>query len=462
MSRLFCFITVLFFIGGFISCKKQSLNEDATTLLSISEDTLRFDTVFTTVGSTTQYFTITNDNRQKLTINNIQLMGGNASAYNINIDGTAGVVQNNIAIDPGDSIYVFVSVTIDPSSDVLPFLVRDSILISVSGSTCFVQLEAYGQNAHFVRRQTIDTDTIWKNDLPYVVYDELNIAENSRLTIEQGCRIYLYADAAIIVDGTLQAMGTSSNPITFRGSRLDDIYSELPASWPGIYFRPNSRDNVLQFCRIQNAYQGVAAIGSSVTSSPKVLLTECIIDNIYDAGILAVNSYVEAINCLVSNCGSNIVIEAGGQYDFTYCTIVGYDSRFIPHKNSVLTIRNVDEDSRDYPLDVVFRNCILWSEGSNVENEVFMERKGNSWFKTVFDHVLYKATNLPTEIHTINVIANQDPLFDDINLSKSIFDFHIGRYASPAIGSGTATAIVHDLDGRPRTGSPDLGCYTKP
>lgn len=462
MSRLFCFFAALFFIGIIISCKKQPLNEERTTLLTISEDTLRFDTVFTTLGSTTQYFTITNDNRQKLNISSIQLMGGDASAYKLNVDGAAAVLQNSIEIDPGDSVYVFVSVTIDPSSDVLPFLVRDSILIDMNGHRRFVQLEAYGQNAHFVRRQTIDADTTWKNDLPYVVYGELTIAKNSKLTIEPGCRMYLYADAAIIVEGTLQAIGTSSDPVSFRGSRLDDIYSELPASWPGIYFKQNSHDNVLQFCRIQNAYQGVTAIGFPGASSPKVLLTECIIDNIYDAGILAVNSHIEAINCLVSNCGSNIVIAAGGQYNFTYCTIVGYDSRFIAHKNPLLTIRNVDDDGQDYPLDALFRNCIFWSDGTNMEDEISMDRKGISSFETVFDHVLYKSKNLPTDIETISVIANQDPLFDTVNTNKNIFDFHIGRYASPAIGAGTPVAIVHDLDGRPRTGSPDLGCYAKP
>mgnify|MGYP003492932787 FL=1 len=170
MKRLIYFLLLLFLLKGVISCKKQTFITDKNTALTITADTLRFDTVFTSVGSVTQYFTIINSNSQKLQLSSIKLMGGNSSAYKINVDGNAVAEISNVEMNAGDSIYVFVSVTIDPSLTDLPFIVQDSIQINFNGNQKYVQLEAYGQNAHFLRSHYINTDTTWSNDLPYVIF----------------------------------------------------------------------------------------------------------------------------------------------------------------------------------------------------------------------------------------------------------------------------------------------------
>ena len=461
MKRLIYFLLLLFLLKGVISCKKQTFITDKNAALTITADTLRFDTVFTSVGSVTQYFTIINSNSQKLQLSSIKLMGGNSSAYKINVDGNAVAEISNVEMNAGDSIYVFVSVTIDPSLTDLPFIVQDSIQINFNGNQKYVQLEAYGQNAHFLRSHYINTDTTWSNDLPYVIFGGIQIAKNTTLTIEEGSRIYLHADAPLIVDGTLIVNGTAANPVSFLGNRLDNVYRDLPASWPGIYFRQSSISNIIQYGIIKNAYQGVVAVGPSANTLPKVQLQECIIDNIYDAGILAVGSAIDAVNCLVSNCGSNLVINAGGAYRFTYCTIVSYDNNYISHKKPVLTLTNTDEAGNSYDLNALFRNCIVWAGGNNIANEVYTDKKGNAAFSVNFDHVLYKAKEISPDIQVMNSIANQDPLFDSINADRRYFDFHIGKNPSPVIGAGTPVVISNDIDGKARTGEPDLGCYTK-
>lgn len=461
MKNLIYCLLLFFVLMSVLSCKKQTFINDESAVLSISADTLRFDTVFTSVGSVTQYFTIINRNQQKLRLSSIKLMGGEGSAYKINVDGSAITELRNVEMNAGDSVYVFVSVTVNPSASDLPFIVQDSIQVSFNGLTKYIQLEAYGQNAHFLRNYSIDADATWVNDLPYVIYGGVQVAPNSRLTIEKGCRIYLYADAPFIVDGTLLVNGTAESPVSFRGSRLDKVYRDLPSSWPGIYFRQSSINNSIQYGNIYNAYQGIIAVGPAANALPKLKLSECVIDNIYDAGILASASDIEAVNCLISNCGSNIVIDAGGKYRFTYCTVVSYDNRYIYHKKPVVALSNADETGSNYDLDVLFRNCIIWGGGNNVENEVYADKKGNAAFSVNFDHVLYKAKNLSADIQLINSIANVDPAFDSINADKHYFDFHIGKNTSPAIGAGTSVAVGHDLDGKTRSGEPDLGCYTK-
>ena len=310
------------------SCKKNSFITNPQASLNISADTLKFDTVFTSAGSIVQSFKIINDNDQKLRLSSVKLMGGASSFFKINVDGTAATEVNNVDINANDSLYVFVQVNIDPNAGNLPFVISDSILINYNGNDKFVQLQAYGQNAVFLDSRRVSGNFKFTKDLPYVILGGLLIDSTATLTIDKGSKIYLHADAPIIVDGTLIVNGTKEEQVIFNGDRLDPDYKDLPASWPGIYFRENSQNNTLQFAVIKNAYQGVIAQGLSTTANPKVKISQCIIDNIYDAGILGINTSINADNTLISNCGSNILLAYGGNYSFTHCTVASYGNIF--------------------------------------------------------------------------------------------------------------------------------------
>ena len=142
-------------------------------------------------------------------------MGGATSAYKMNVDGAATNEVNNLDIDANDSIYVFVSVTINPNATNLPFIVSDSILINYNGNNRYVQLQAYGQNANFLRNRLITGNVVWTNNLPYVILGSIRIDTTATLTIQPGCRIYSHADAPFIVDGTLIVNGTQPEPVSF-------------------------------------------------------------------------------------------------------------------------------------------------------------------------------------------------------------------------------------------------------
>ncbi len=195
-------ITPLFF-----SCKKDGFITSPNALLGLSADTIKFDTVFTTVGSVTKSFKIFNNNNLKLKLSEVKLMGGGASPFKMNINGITCNKLNDIEIAPEDSIYVFVTVTINPNAVNLSFIVSDSISISYNGNTRFVQLQAYGQNAIFLRNTIITGNTIWTNNIPYVILEGLRIDTSATLTIQAGSKIYLHADAPFIVDGTLLING---------------------------------------------------------------------------------------------------------------------------------------------------------------------------------------------------------------------------------------------------------------
>ena len=72
---------------------------------------------------------------------------------------------DNIEINANDSIYVFVQVNVNPTAANLPFILRDSILISYNGNQKFVQLQAYGQNAVFLNTVKLTGNVTWNNTL---------------------------------------------------------------------------------------------------------------------------------------------------------------------------------------------------------------------------------------------------------------------------------------------------------
>ena len=447
------------------SCKKDSFITSSDARISTSVDSLKYDTVFTSIGSITQAFKISNPNNQKLLLSKVKLMGGITSSFKININGMLSTEASNIEIAAEDSIYVFVTVRINPNVANLPFIVKDSIQIQYNGNSRFVQLEAFGQNANFLRNRIIKGNITWTNNLPYVILGSLQVDTTATLTIESGCKIYSHADAPFIVDGTLRINGIKQDKVVFSGDRLDEEYRDLPASWPGVYFRGTSKNNVLNYTNFKNAYQAVVAEQPSINANPKITLHQCIIDNAYDAGILCVNSSVVADNSLISNCGKNIQLIYGGSYTFTNCTVAGYSS-VITHKNPVLTVNNfASQGGTVFTADLAatFRNCIIWGESGLVEDEVTVAKQGNNIFNVTFDHCLYKAKIDPVNSILTAPIKNMKPMFDSIDVPRRYYDFHMTKSPSPpGMDKGVLTVFSKDLDDNNRNnGLPDLGCYEK-
>jgi hypothetical protein len=458
---------VLLFTLVLFSCRKDSFITSPEARVTVTSDTLKYDTVFVTTGSTYRTFKIINENNQKLRLSSVKLMGGAASVYKMNLDGTPGTQFNNVEIEPNDSVYVFAQVNVDPGVANLPFILRDSIEISYNGKTKFVQLEAWGQNAHFFRDKVITSGETWNNDLPYVILGSLVVRPNQTLTINKGCRIFVHADAPVIIEGTLLVNGLkdTADRVYFRGDRMDEPYRDFPASWPGIFFQPTSKDNVLNYAVIKNAYQAIALQDPSPNANPKIVLNESIIDNAYDAGIISINSSVRARNCLVSNCGKNVFLAKGGDYEFTHCTVVTYANRYIDHRDPVLVVSNfisVNNIPVTANLNALFRNCIFWGENGFVDDEVVVAKAGTTIFNVNFDRNIWKVQAAPANITSNIQNLIQHPLFDSISTGDNYYDFRL-KAGSPAINTAVNAAVTIDLDGKPRPvgAGPDRGCFEK-
>ena len=433
---------------------------DHSYLLRTDRDSVSFDTVFTSTGSITQQFKIINANNQSINIGSITLAGGLSSPFKLNIDGISGIDATNIHVSAKDSIYVFVTVSINPTASQLPFIVQDSIQIIYNGNKKYVKLNAYGQNAHYMHNRHISQSETWNNDLPYVIRGSLIIDSSASLTINQGCKIYVHADAPFIINGSLIINGNKydSTHVLFTGDRLDEPYKNYPASYPGLFFSSSSKANNINYTDIRNAYQGIVC---SDLNAGNLSMNQVVIDNAYDAGILCLNSNISATNTLISNCGKNIILANGGNYNFLHCTSVSYSDQFLQHKFPVLYISDENGQGTINIFNATFKNCIFWGEDNGlVDNEVVIERKGNASFNCNFDHNLWRIKK-PLQNSSITSAINQNPLFDSVNINMRYFNFRL-KSLSPAIDAGTDAGILIDLEGNKRpVGFPDLGCYEK-
>ncbi len=463
--------TLLLWSGG---CRKNPVINDPTASLTFSTDTLTFDTVFTSIGSATRLFKVFNPYKQAIIISNMDLAGGNSSAFRMNVDGIAGIHFNNIQIAPEDSLYVFVEVTVDPNSLNTPFVISDSILFMTNGNQQKVKLLAYGQNAHFYNGVEICNET-WTNDKPYVMLGTVMVDTGCSLNIEQGVKVYMHGGAHFLVAGTLNINGTPDSVVSFEGDRLEHFFDDLAGQWGSIIILRGSTGSVLQNLRISEATSGIVA-GSSfsndladftLANKPDITLSKVLIKNCRDYGVFSFLADVDMENCLIYGCGENdLALLYGGIHNIRQSTLANFGVLGLEHKVPVLLLSNyavqnqipwLADVNANFTNDIFYGSLQLGTEPEDGEISIDTITFSGNTVQYLFDHCLVK-TNLNTSTAAWqSILKNQDPLFVDAT-DKEDFSPSDG---SPLINAGTAIGISDDFFGQARIALPDIGAIEK-
>lgn len=298
------------------------LDPDPNALPSFSADTITFDTVFTSIGSATLSFKVYNRSNRPLLINSIALAGGETSFFRLNIDGEALPFISNIEVAPDDSLFVFIAVTIDPTNNNNPVVIRDSIVFNTRGKLQDIKIMAFGQDVHLIDGRIIH-NTIWENDKPYLIYNSMAIDTGHSLTIQAGTQVYFHRNSSLIVWGTLLVEGTWEEPVIFQNDRLEEFYRIIPGQWGTIYIDPISRGNRINHAIILNAIAGIQIGYPSDYLIPELEISNCMIMNASFAGIYAFGSEINCYNTVIANsAGPAVALLRGGDYRFLHCTIM--------------------------------------------------------------------------------------------------------------------------------------------
>lgn len=467
-------LAAVFFSGG---CRKEKFSSGN---ISFSTDTLTFDTVFVTFGSTMRSFKVFNNNNKAVVINDIRLMRLVGQQFRINVDGVFGDQFTNIEIPAKDSIYVFVEVTVNPNDQTTPFVIIDDVVFSYGSKTETVHLQAFGQNAHFHYGEEIQNGETknWNNDLPHVIVSKGNVPGvqvhcGGTLNIKPGCKIFFAGNSAILVEGALYAEAfTWSDSIVFQGARLEPYYDDKPGQWFGIVFLRDTNNStacapqaVFNHCIINESSYGLYA-GAGLTTDinkytgalgrPEVTIKNSIIKNSLYNALYGFNAKMSAENSLFHTAGEHLIkIGLGGEYNFYHCTMVNTGSRFVNHKKESLLLSNLVAVNNTLvyqeKLQTTFTNCIVYG---SMENEIAFSKtatSGPSEFDNKFLYTLMK-TNSDTLalFSTVNNqnLFNQDPCFKAPDKGNYALSDSTG-YFSPAIDYAPS-GLPFDMFGNPR------------
>ncbi len=412
-----------------------------------------------------------NTNSQKIKISSIALASGTASPYRLNVDGIAGTHFTDIEIEAHDSMYIFVKVTINPTSQNLPMLVTDSIVFETNGNTQDVDLLTWGQDAHFIIADTYTQNlppykivahegqtVTWQNDKPYVIYGYAVIDSTARLNIDPGVRIYLHSNAGIWVykGGCIKVNGVLDQPVTFQGDRLEQYYQDVPGQWDRIWLNEGSVDNEFNYGVIKNAFIGIQAEILQTSMGNQLLLNNTIIKNSSGIDLLARNYKITSENCLFGNSGSYCAaLTIGGDYQFKHCTFGNYWAYGVRQTPSLYFNNFTADDAGTVTakdLNALFGNCIVYG---NNDNELDFEQSSNAAFVFKFDHTAIKTTLNTSDVNKYAFcFINTDPAFilpgeNNYQLSAS----------STLINAAVFNGVTTDLLGKPRDADPDPGCY---
>lgn len=462
-------------------CRSEQVSDDPSLRLSFSTDTLSFDTVFTTIGSSTQQIMIYNRNKNALLIRSVSHL---SPYFRINLDGeNREDLLHDITLNGGDSLFLFVRVNVDPQDSNSPVLIEDPLVFSVNGHEQRILMQAYGQNVELIRTKKGRSDYgsyYFRNTRPYLIYDTVVIAGTTLL--EAGATLYMHAGANLVCYGNVTSQGTLADPVRIRGDRTDRLFENVPyayasGQWGGIYLYHTSDMAVPSYrfnhTEILSGTIGIYCLNETPENRPDFVFRNGLIHNHAAYGLVLQNVNDSILNSEITNCAGYCVYLRGGEHVLIHLTIANYFG--YPYCN--LNIHNTSAE--DVPA--LYVNDMSKSNAQNaltMINSIVTGRRAESFqvattipsaFNGDVHHCYLRCDTVGQDWCYDNVYAQEgDSVFQNIYYlyqQYRYYDFRLHE-SSPAIGIGdslTALSFTRDRLDYLRTGvKPDAGCYQHP
>lgn len=516
------FVALLLFSAVFSltlpGCKPREEELQTSGGLEFSADTVKFDTVFTTLRTVTKRLWVYNRNAKGVNVDLVNLDQPSTSSYTLLINGDLKQTASNLFIRGQDSLLILVRAQLKDngqSGAAKGYVLEEKLNFRTNSQDQHVLLRSFGQNIYLHQTGALPCTgtTVWTNDRPHVLYGTVVVPAGCVLRIKPGTRIYAHAGAALIVEGKLlvnnlddYSPGTgvtdtvkagNANIVRFAGDRSGEAqYATAPGQWLGILLDASSRGSVIRYAQIQNATFGVLlynpedkqAVRPDVTIQNSVIryisgsdasfagvatLTANLklIGGLPGAGILSLSGKATVENTLFSDCYEYAVLGyGGGDYSLNYCTIANYPATSAVRNTPSLGFTNVSaiDTSQRNPLSLKLNNSIVWG---SIDDELVLVKYDqykatadirNNLLRTKLYAATTSTAGKPGLAQAgLNNLISSDPLYPKFKrtYAGTSSDYSLSA-GSPALGLGAQPILPRDLLNLVRNPShPDLGAY---
>ena len=447
MKRIFLYLLLLC-LWLMVACTDDDqFTTSPTAVLTFSTDSVKMDTVFSTVGSRTYDFWVYNRSSRGVRLQRVSLQQGNQTGFRVNVDGSyldnaIGSVVTDLEVRSGDSIRVFVELTAPRNQQPDPQLVEDRLVFLLeSGVSQAVTLRGFAWDALLIDSLVVSRDTLIESRQPIVIARGLRVDSAAVLTV-RNTTLYFHDKAGIDVYGTLL-----TDSVVMRGDRLDHMFDYLPydrvsGQWRGIRFYPSSYENELRATEVRNAECGIVCDSTALLANRQRLYMEgSVVHNCAGPGLQAFNSWVGLLRCQFSNTEGDCVAFYGGAAIMDHCTLAQFYP-FSADRGAALRFSNFYA-GYPYPLQrMSMTNSIVTGYEADVVMGTALENDSVTPFTYYFENTLLRTPALNDSVNCVEVSWETPDdsiqgkqhfrLIDEENL---IYDFHLDSL-STAQGKG--------------------------
>ncbi len=467
MRQIICFIFLA--VVCLAGCSDDDYSTSSSLWLTLSTDTITFDTVFTTIPTQMHDFWVYNRTKSSVRLSSVSLQRGNQTGFRVNVDGiylgsTAGYQTAEVEIRQGDSIRVFVELTATATGGVTPQLIEDNIVFTLaSGNVQQVNLRAYAWDALILDSPVIYEDITYDSSRPIIIYGTMTIDTLATVTLLPGTTLYFRDDAGMDVYGTLLSQGAQGNEVVLRGYRLDNLFDYLPydrvsGQWQGIHLHESSYGNRLDYTDLHSAFDGIVIDSADVTRS-KLIVNASTIHNCQGYCLKSKVANIEVYNSQLTNALNDCFYIDGGTAIVNNCTL----AQFYPYDAN----RGVAFRFSASTTDVVFA-CVNTLITGYSSDEVQLEDFTNTLYYS-FDHCVIRLVvdeTVSPELFTNIIYETEDDSiaggvnhFVEADTYNMRYDFHLVSTSSAIDNADIGTAMGSDRDGVVRDELPDIGAY---
>ena len=450
----------------------DSFTTSPSYLLTFSTDTVKMDTVFSKIPSSTRTFWVFNRSGEGIRCVDVRLANGNQTGYRVNVDGvylgqSACYQTHNLEIRNKDSIRVFVELTSPENGYPDPQILEDNLVFTLeSGAVQKVNLNAYTWDADILTDVTVKDELVLEGSKPTIIYGMMRVEEGATLRIPAGKTVYFHGNSGLEVYGRLMTEGTAEANVVLRGDRMDRMFDYLPydmvsGQWQGIHIYESSYDNVMEYTDVHSTFNGIVC-DSAAVDRQKLTMRNVTVHNCQGAGLSAVNAKVTLENCQLTNTLGACLDILGGDCTLNHCTLAqfypfdgnrGYALHFSANHpltklnvtNSLITgyaddlISGERPENKEQPFNFNFEDCVLRTPKPTTADSVY------------FKNIIYEDVKDTTKYGEKNFVK--------IDADKQYYDFHLSKNSAAVDKANAKTARPIDRDGVKRDELPDIGAY---